>query len=183
VRTVAAVVFAAASCGTPTADTAPAATEPAPPSTIWSGAMNLPPALTADTTTTHALRGPAIQLTEPPVPTGIWGLPFAPSPLEGCDEMSYYRQQFGLPARFDAIGWRESNCRNEDGVHTACCHSYWQLWVTLHLRDHRLAEPYAACGVDAVDAINSDLPLDKQRATCAAAAVYAVVGYSAWSTS
>lgn len=159
----------------------PADTTPATVFTV----TNLPPPLTttAVVVSTPALRGPAIQVSEPPVPTGVWGLPFAPSSLDGCDEMSWYRQQFGLPARFDQIGWRESNCRNEDGVHTSCCWSYWQLWVTLHLRDHRLAEPYAACGVDHYDDINSDTPLDKQRATCAAAAVYTVVGFSAWSTS
>lgn len=155
----------------------------APPATVWSS-MQLPPPLTTEVVaTTHALRGPQIQVVEPPVPTGVWGLPFAPSGLDGCDEMSWYRQQFGLPARFDKIGWRESNCRNEDTVHTSCCWSYWQLWVSLHLRDHRLTEPYAACGVDHYDDINSDTPLDKQRATCAAAAVYTVVGFSAWATS
>lgn len=181
-RLVPVVVLAAASCGTPhtAATVATVATDP-PPLTVWSGAMNLPPPLTA-AVTTPALRGPQIQLSEPPPASGVWGLPYAPAGLDGCAEMSWYRTQFGLPARFDKIGWRESNCRNEDGVHTSCCWSYWQLWVSLHLRDHRLVDPYHACGVWSHDDVNSDTPIDKQRATCAAAAVYATVGYSAWAT-
>lgn len=146
---------------------------------------NLPPALsTSASVAAHPARGPAIQLTPAPttVPTGVWGLPFAPPDLTGCEEMSWYRQQFGLPSRFDRIGYRESRCINADDVHTFCCHSYWQLWIDLHLRDHRLVDLYQACDVDAIDDVNSDVPIDKQRATCAAAALYSVVGASAWST-
>ena len=67
-----------------------------------------------------AVRGEQVILT----PTGIFGLPFAPEGLDGCDEMRFYLDQFQMPARFDGIGWRESNCRNEDGVRTSCCHGY-----------------------------------------------------------
>jgi len=103
-----------------------------------------------------------------------------PSFASDCDEMSYYRAAVGLPARFDQIGWRESNCRNEDGVHTSCCYGWWQLNVALHLRDHRLAPKYAACGVDSYQDVNSDTPGDKLRQACAAKALYDVVGLSAW---
>jgi hypothetical protein len=127
-----------------------------------------------------------LQLTAPPepppvIPTGLLGLPFAPEGLSNCDEMTFYRKQWGLPDRFDSIGWRESNCRNEDGVRTSCCHGYWQMWTALHMQDHRLAPKMKACGVQTYEALNSDTPEDKQRQACAAKALYDVVGYSAWS--
>ena len=106
-----------------------------------------------------------------------------PTFANDCAEMSWYRQRAGLPARFDQLGWRESNCRNEDGVHTGCCVGWWQLNVSLHLRDHRLIGAYHACGVWSAGDVNSDTPEDKQRQACAAAALFGVVGYSAWSTS
>ena len=124
---------------------------------------------------------PAPWPTTPPAPpAGLWGAPFAPAGLSNCDEMSFYRQQWGLPAQFDQIGWRESNCRNEDGVHTSCCWGYWQLWVSYHLQDHRLVNKYHACGVWSHHDLNSDTPIEKQRQACAARSLYDVVGLSAW---
>lgn len=99
-----------------------------------------------------------------------------------CVEMAYYRQAAGLPAHFDQIGYRESRCRNEDSVHTSCCYGWFQLNVSLHLRDHRLVGPYHACGVYSYADVNSDTQDDKQRQACAAKALYSVVGYSAWRT-
>jgi len=116
----------------------------------------------------------------PPLEVGLGGAPFAPPGLSDCDEMSFYRQQWNLPAVFDRLGWRESNCLNRDDVHTSCCWGYWQLWISLHLRDHRIAPGYAMCGVDAIDDVNSDNPWDKQRQACAASVLYRVVGMSAW---
>jgi len=128
---------------------------------------------------------PAVRL-DPPAPivveTGLKGQPFAPEGLSNCDEMHFYRAQWGLPARFDQLGWRESNCRNEDGVHTGCCWGYWQLWTSLHLRDHRLVDKMHNCGVFSHYDLNSDTPIEKQRQACAAKALFDVVGYSAWST-
>lgn len=105
---------------------------------------------------------------------------FAPSGLSDCDEMTWYRVQAGLPAKFDQIGWRESRCINRDDVRTFCCHGWFQLFVSLHLRDHRLAARYAACGIDSADDVNSDTPIDKWRQACAAKAVYDVQP-GAWS--
>jgi hypothetical protein len=143
--------------------------------------LDLPPEgvimTTADVTVT-AERGTQVQLTEtspPPQPTT-----YAPEGLSNCDEMHWYRARVGLPARFDQIGWRESNCRNEDGVHTSCCYGWWQLNVGLHLRDPRLAPKYRACGVDSYTDVNSDTPTDKQRQACATKALYDTVGLSAW---
>jgi hypothetical protein len=145
--------------------------------------LDLPPEIdTAAVATATAVRvevpppAPVEDVAAPPPPA-------APSGMINCDEMSWYRQRAGLPARFDALGWRESNCRNEDAVHTSCCHGWWQLNVGLHLRDHRLAGRYHQCGVYSYADVNSDTPGDKLRQACAAKALYDVVGFSAWATS
>jgi hypothetical protein len=114
--------------------------------------------------------------TLPPPPVEV----FAPAALDGCAEMSWYRARAGLPEVFDRIGRRESNCRNEDGVHTFCCYGWWQLWVSLHLADRRMAPGYHACGVFSAADVNSDTPGDKARQACATAVLYSVVGLSAW---
>ena len=111
---------------------------------------------------------------------GLYGQPFAPEGLSNCDEMNFYRVQWGLPAKFSALGWRESNCRNEDGVRTYCCYGYWQLYTSLHLKDQRLRPKMEWCGVFSSNDLNSDNPLEKQKQACAARALFDVVGYSAW---
>ena len=114
---------------------------------------------------------------------GLQGRPFAPEGLSNCDEMKFYREQWGLPERFDAIGWRESNCRNEDGVKTFCCYGYWQNYISSHLsrqsayRQRILTE----CQTDGYEDINSDTPEDKQRQACVTKVVYSISGYSPWS--
>lgn len=149
---------------------------------VTPASLDLPPegvVVPADASAT-AERGTQAQMTETLPPPAA--APVATN-LSNCEEMAMYRASVGLPARFDQIGWRESNCRNEDGVHTSCCYGWWQLNVSLHLRDHRLAPRYAACGVDSYTDVNSDTPDDKRRQACAAKALFDVVGYSAWSTS
>lgn len=131
------------------------------------------------TGTEQAVRGEQTQLVAPPAPPVL--VTYAPEGLSDCDEMTWYRIDVGLPARFDGIGWRESNCRNQDAVRTFCCHGYWQMWTTLHMRDHRLAPKMTACGVATHHDLNSDTPEDKKRQACAAKALYDVVGISAWS--
>jgi len=137
--------------------------------------LDLPPEIAAPATADV----PAERL-DPPVPVPVPVL-VAPEGMSNCDEMSWYRQRAGLPARFDAIGWRESNCRNEEGVHTSCCYGWWQLNVGLHLRDGRIGPKYRACGVNSRFDVDSDTPGDKLRQACAAKALYDVVGMSAWS--
>lgn len=106
--------------------------------------------------------------------------PYAPEGLSGCDEMNWYRVAVGLPEIFSKLGWRESNCRNEDGVRTFCCHGYWQLYTSLHLQDHRLAPLMLACGVSSSEDVNSDTPEDKLRQACAAKALYDIEGTDPW---
>lgn len=148
---------------------------PAPIATADTPAVRLtvPEAEQPPTTTAPATTAP------PPPPGGLWGLPFAPEGLSDCDEMTFYRQQFGLPARFDQLGWRESNCRNEDGVHTSCCWGYWQLH-----RMHFNGSGYVYgvnCEAYSYHDVNSDDALEKQKQACAAKALYDEVGASAWS--
>lgn len=153
------------------------------PTTGIVGPLTLAAINRADAPLAPAERGQIIQLTPPPPPpepVGLLGLPFAPPGLSDCNEFRFYRQQWNMPEWFDRIARRESNCRNEDGVRTWCCHGWLQLYVSVHLRDHRLAPHYAACGVRSHHDINSDTPVEKQRHLCAAKALYTVVGMKAW---
>jgi hypothetical protein len=112
-------------------------------------------------------------------PSGLRGLPFAPTGLDNCAEMKFYRQQAGLPDRFDSLGWRESNCRNEDGVHTGCCYGYWQLHKD-HVRSGYAKRWRDECGITSLQDFNSDTPLDKQRQACGAFVLYSMSGYTPW---
>lgn len=125
-------------------------------------------------------RGNAIQVTA----TGLNGLGFAPEGLSNCDEMQFYRKQAGLPDKFDALGWRESNCRNEDGVRTFCCYGYWQNYISSHLsRQSAYRVPIIEkCQVRGADDINSDNPLEKQKQACVTKIVYDISGYAPWAT-
>lgn len=119
-------------------------------------------------------REPAVRLAVPDT-VGLFGMPIAPEGMSNCDEMTFYRVQAGLPARFDALGWRESNCLNQPDVKTFCCHGYWQLYYTLHA--DKLRE---FCLVFSKWDINGDEPLDKQRQACGAKVLYEESGYSPW---
>ena len=129
------------------------------------------PAVATDTT---VRMGPQITVADPPDPL------YAPEGLSACDEMSWYREAVGLPARFDGIGHRESRCLNRESVRTWCCVGWWQLWVGLHLDDHRLAPRYAECGITSYRDVNSDTPADKLAQACAAKALYDVNGTNPW---
>ena len=106
--------------------------------------------------------------------------PQPPAGLAPCDEMAWYRAHVGLPATFDRIGYRESRCLNRDDVRTFCCHGWWQMYTSLHLRDHRLAPMMAACGVSSHHDLNSDTHLEKLAQACAAKALYDVNGTNPW---
>jgi hypothetical protein len=126
--------------------------------------------------TITADRGQMIQVTEtlpPPVATGLNGLPFAPAGMSGCDEMEFYRAQWGLPQVFDGMGYRESNCRND--VENRCCHGYWQLHESYwsHVPKCEVYSIYDAQGTSG---------LSKQKNACLALHVYGISGCGAWST-
>ena len=125
---------------------------------------------------TTATRGTMVQetVTLPPPEQ------YAPAGLDACAEMSWYRQHVGLPARFDQIGWRESNCRNEDGVRTFCCFGWWQLHQA-HFGSHESLF-WTVCQVDSADDVNSDTPADKARQACATKVLFDRDGLKPWRT-
>lgn len=134
------------------------------------------------TATAPATRGKQVQIAAPPVApppveVGIYLLPFAPAGLSACAEMMFYARQFGLPAQFEGIGWRESNCRNEDIVRTSCCHGYWQMH-RIHFESGKLGEK---CEAWSYQDVNSATPLERQKQACAAGDLYARGGLSHWS--
>lgn len=139
-------------------------------------ADDIPPILSPldSTGIKHAVR---LDPPKPVWPTGIWNQPFAPLGLSDCQEMMFYANQFGLPAQFEGIGYRESNCRNEDGVKTGCCHGYWQLHEMHFAPGNRIDQ---ICGADSYLDINSDDALEKQMQACAAKQLYDAAGSSPW---
>jgi len=128
--------------------------------------------------TLASLRG-AVRQNNATQVTGLNGLAFAPAGLDNCAEMKFYRQQAGLPDVFDSLGWRESNCRNEDSVKTFCCHGYWQLHQN-HVRSGYATRLRQDCDIDSYQDFNSDVPLDKQRQACGAKVLYDMSGMSPW---
>lgn len=123
---------------------------------------------------------PAVRTSIPTItePTTV-PIQYAPEGLSNCDEMQWYRIDAGLPERFDAIGWRESNCRNEESVHTFCCWGYWQLYVSLHLSGS-LGSKMNDCGVYSRFDLDSDTPEDKKRQACATKVLYDANGLAPW---
>lgn len=127
--------------------------------------------------TLASLRG-ATRINNVRTVTGLNDLGFAPDGLTGCDEARYYRQQAGLPDRFDGIVWRESNCRNDVTSRTGCCVGYLQLHYII-FADHRMTGRLAACQATWAN-VRGDDPASKQRQMCAARALYDVMGMSPW---
>lgn len=139
--------------------------------------LDLPPEIDA----TAVATAPAVRL-EPP--TAIEVTEPAPSPptfADDCDEMAWYRQGAGLPARFDALGQRESRCTNTPISRTSCCVGFWQLHKVIW-SDHRMRARLAACGATWANVRGDDVG-SKRRQACAAKALFDVDGYSPWSTS
>lgn len=116
--------------------------------------------------------------TPPTLPASATG--YAPAGLTGCNEMSWYRIEAGLPAVFDRLGARESRCTNTDRVRTSCCYGYWQLAIGLHLRTAATRDAYRVCGVTTFDDINSNTPHDKKASACATAVLYHRNGLAPW---
>ena len=128
------------------------------------------------TVTEVAVRGEQVQIIAPPPPPA----PFDPATLDDCDEARWYADEHGLPALFDRIIWRESNCRQEIGVRTSCCVGWLQLNADLHVRDHRLREPYKACGVFGNSDVDGPEPVEKRQHMCAATALWRLLGTQPW---
>lgn len=122
--------------------------------------------------------GNQMQVTPTATPTGLKGLPFAPEGLSACAEATFYRQQAGLPDAFDALIWRESNCKNTVTSRTGCCVGYLQLHY-INWRDHRTIDGLAACDATWQN-VKGGTPDAKQRQMCAAKVLFDVVGMQPW---
>jgi len=109
---------------------------------------------------------------------GLRGLSFAPEGLAGCEEMSYYRQQAGLPEQFDAIGYRESRCQNT--AENSCCHGWWQAhegnWrgtsYAIFFREH--------CQAQSADEVDNNDARSKQKSACVTKVMYDISGMTPW---
>lgn len=106
----------------------------------------------------------------------------APSGGDACAEMSGYRQAAGLPEQFDAIGYRESRCRNDVTSSTGCCFGWLQNFLSSHLsnqsayRDRIINE----CGVTKVADIRGNSDAQKRGQMCVTFVVYSISGLAPW---
>lgn len=134
---------------------------------------------------------PAVRTSPPPAPpiTLPPNLPVIddiPQPQETlpadlCANAQALRVSQGLPARFDALAYRESRCQNN--VRTYCCYGIYQIYWSLITRDHRMQESIAACGASTLSDIYGETPEKRRANTCVAKALFDVSGYGAWATS
>ena len=119
------------------------------------------------------IRGPSVQLTEPPK---------SPGGLNGCDEMSWYRQQAGLPDVFDSIGFRESRCQNDARPSlpaASCCRGWWAIHRG-NIRAPGYAAGAAACGITSERDYYGTSPEQKRASACFARVLYDVSGMTPW---
>jgi hypothetical protein len=122
---------------------------------------------------------PAVRTTPPPAPI----IPAADSPAPAgdlCAEMSAYRQAAGLPDVFDAIGYRESRCRNTVTSSTGCCFGWLQLYLASSMRAPGYRDGVQACGVNSVDDIRGDSDAAKRGQMCVAKVMFDVSGLGPW---
>lgn len=115
----------------------------------------------------------AVRMTLPTPP------PPSPPALTGCAEMEFLRAEVGLPSAMDAIGWRESNCRNDVTSRTGCCVGYFQIH-TGNFTAPGYRAGIAACGVDERSDILGNSIEQKRANACVAKVLYDVSGMSPW---
>lgn len=126
--------------------------------------------ITADS---MGIRGASIQITEPPK---------SPGGLSGCDEMSWYRQQAGLPDVFDSIGFRESRCQNDARPSlpaASCCRGWWAIHRS-NIRAPGYAAGAAACGITSESDYYGTSRDQKRASACFARVLYDVSGMTPW---
>jgi hypothetical protein len=93
--------------------------------------------------------------------------------------MEWYRKEAGLPENMDAIGWRESNCRNDVTSSTGCCVGYFQIH-TGNFTAPGYKAGIAACGVSKRSDILGNADYQKRNNACVAAVLYDVSGMTPW---
>lgn len=123
---------------------------------------------------------PAVRINNAYQETPLPPPPLNPNGLTGCAEMEWYRNYVGLPQAFDALGRRESNCRND--VRTYCCYGYWQEYIILWLSPNSKFRTALIdnCGINGVESIFGLSDRQKLAQACAAKAAYNELGLSPW---
>lgn len=128
------------------------------------------------TSSSLGIRGDSIQLTNPPSPPS--------SGLSGCDEMSHFREQAGLPVIFDSIGYRESGCDNGARptlAAAACCRGWWAIHKS-NIRAPGYSAGAAACGIKTEADYYGNSEAQKKASACFAKVLYDVSGMTPWAT-
>lgn len=99
-----------------------------------------------------------------------------------CAEMSWYRQQAGLPEQFDAIGYRESRCRNDAPPTNSVARNYRGWWSVgvMHIRNKVYGPGAAACGITSEWDYYGTSHEQKQASACFAKVLYDHSGMNPW---
>lgn len=99
--------------------------------------------------------------------------------LDACGMLMYYRIQAGLPAVFDAIGYRESRCDNTVTSSTGCCVGALQIG-TGNFTAPGYRDGIAACGVTRRSDIMGDNDSAWKKQMCVAAVLYRISDMQPW---
>jgi hypothetical protein len=116
----------------------------------------------------------------PPAPSG----PSEPTFASLCEEMSWYRQQAGLPEVFDRIGVRESGCQNDAKPTSVTARRYRGWWSVgvMHIYNVVYGPGAAACGIDHESDYYGTSPSQKRASACFAKVLYDNSGMQPWAT-
>lgn len=128
------------------------------------------------TSQSMGIRLGSIQVTVPPSPPGTG--------LSGCEEMSFYRREAGLPDVFDSIGFRESRCQNDarPTLPTAsCCRGWWAIHKA-NIRAPGYSAGAASCGIKSEEDYYGTSEEQKRASACFAKVLYDVSGMTPWAT-
>ena len=107
---------------------------------------------------------------------------YAPEWMSGCDEMSWYRQDAGLPEAFDAIGYRESRCDNGARPTNSVASRYRGWWSVgvMHINNKIYGPGAAACGIRTEADYYGNSPSQKKASACFAKVLYDYSGMQPW---
>lgn len=99
--------------------------------------------------------------------------PGAVSGLSGCAEMYAFMDLVGLPHSMDAIGRRESGCKNGVTSPTSCCGGWFQIHI-LNRNGPGYRAGFIRCGVDSKDDYTGDSYAQKLASVCVAKVLWDV---------
>jgi hypothetical protein len=125
---------------------------------------------------TSASLAKAVRVSPPP------SQPTVPEFSSLCEEMSWYRQQAGLPVAFDAIGFRESRCQNDAPPTNSVAASYrgwWSIGV-MHINNRVYGPGAAACGINDQYDYYGTSPAQKRASACFTHVLWSISGMQPW---